>query len=369
VLLRTQPDARLAELAGEGSERAFEELTRRHRPALLRFATTMSPAGRADDVVQDSMVKAYLALGRGDRPETPKAWLFTIVRNTALNELRGWRSHEQIDENYDGVEQPPEAAERRRHLGALVGALQELPEAQRQAIVQRELEGRGHEEIAATMEISTGAVRQLIFRARTALRAGMGALIPMSLLRLAALSGAAEPAAGGIVGAGIGLTAAKVGAGALLATGAVVVGGGVSGQLDTKPAPGPSEATAQSASAAPQAGSEGARGVSGGSGRGAPAALRRGKPSKRTGVAVGAQHSPPPPRQYRQPANRPPGSQQQGGGSQQSGGQQGGQQGGGGGSGGHQGGSTGTAPAGSTQTGQQPPPTGGGLDLQVALPN
>src|SRR4051794_9374585 len=110
AVLRTQPDPRLAELAGEGSDRAFDELMRRHRSALVGFASRMCSPGHADDVVQDSMVKAYTALGRGDRPDCPKAWLYQIVRNTALNDLRDWRPHEQIDENYDGVEQPPAAA-------------------------------------------------------------------------------------------------------------------------------------------------------------------------------------------------------------------------------------------------------------------
>jgi RNA polymerase sigma factor (sigma-70 family) len=225
ALLRTQADQRLSELAGEGSERAFDELVRRHRTALVGFASRMSPPGHADDVVQDSMVKAYVALGRGDRPDSPKAWLFRIVRNTALNELRAYRPHEEIDENYDGVEQPPQAAERRRELGALVTALRELPEPQRQAIVQRELEGRGHHEIATKLRISPGAVRQLIFRARTTLRAGMGALIPMSILRMIAMAGASEPAVTGAAGTGIGLTATKMGLGAVLATSAIVVGG------------------------------------------------------------------------------------------------------------------------------------------------
>jgi RNA polymerase sigma factor (sigma-70 family) len=229
-LLRTQPDERLAKLAGEGSKQAFDEIVRRHRGVLVTYAGRIAPPDRADDVVQEAMVKAFLALRRGDRPELPKAWLFKIVRNTALNDHRDWRRHEHLDENYDGVVQPPEAAERRRELKALVLALRELPEAQRQAIVQRELEGKGHDEIASAMSISPGAVRQLIFRARGTLRAGVGALIPMQLLRWVALAGA-DPATPVAAGAGIGLGAAKVGLGAVLATGAVVVGAQVGSDI------------------------------------------------------------------------------------------------------------------------------------------
>src|ERR671934_521544 len=76
TLLRTQPDGRLAELSGEGSEAAFEEIVRRYRSGLVAFAARIATRDSADDVVQDSMVKAHTALLRGDRPEAPRAWLF-----------------------------------------------------------------------------------------------------------------------------------------------------------------------------------------------------------------------------------------------------------------------------------------------------
>src|SRR5882724_812622 len=105
VLLRTQPDVRLAQLAAEGSEAAFEEIVRRYRSGLVAFASRISSRDSADDVVQDSMVKAHNALLRGDRPEAPRAWLFKIVRNTALNDRRDQPAHDHLDESYDGVEQ------------------------------------------------------------------------------------------------------------------------------------------------------------------------------------------------------------------------------------------------------------------------
>jgi RNA polymerase sigma factor (sigma-70 family) len=223
ALLRTQPDSRLAQLAGEGSEPAFEEIVRRYRSGLVAFAAKISSRDSADDVVQDSMVKAHSALLRGDRPDAPRAWLFRIVRNTALNDRRDHPVHEHLDESHDGVEQPPEVADRRRQLRALVLALRNLPRAQREALVQREMEGRGHDEIAADLDVSPGAVRQLIFRARSALRAGFGALLPVQLLRAAVLSGATEQAGSGAAATGAGI-AAKLGMGALLTTGALVAG-------------------------------------------------------------------------------------------------------------------------------------------------
>ena len=88
----------------------------------------------------------------------------------------------------------------------------------------RELEGMSHEEIAAALGISGGAARQAIARARTAVRSGFGALVPLPLLRALAggSDGGAEAAAGGVGGAAAG-GAAAIGAGGLGA-GALKVG-------------------------------------------------------------------------------------------------------------------------------------------------
>jgi RNA polymerase sigma factor (sigma-70 family) len=219
VLLRTLPDDRLIALARDGGPVAFEEIVRRHGPALTAYAAVLAPPSRAEDVVQESLLKAYSALQDGAQPEVVRAWLFRIVRNTAIDEHRGVRHHEQLDPNYDGVEQPPQALDRREELAALVAAIRDLPAAQREAIVQRELEGRGHEDIARALDVSPGAVRQLIYRARNGLREGAGALIPGALLRAASLPGA-DSAVGGLGMAG----ALKVGVAAVVATGTIVAG-------------------------------------------------------------------------------------------------------------------------------------------------
>ncbi len=102
-----------------------------------------------------------------------------------------------------------------------------LPERQRDALVLRELEGRRYDEIASELGVGDGAVRQLLHRARTTLRAGASALTPVGLLdRLMAITQSADPAgrvaelAAG-VGGGVGI--AKIGV-AVLATGALAGG-------------------------------------------------------------------------------------------------------------------------------------------------
>ncbi len=106
--------------------------------------------------------------------------------------------------------------------------LRALPEPQRAAIVMRELEGLSHEEIAAALGLSGGAARQAIYRARQALRDGLGMLIPLPLLR--ALFDHGDEAAGAARAArrpppeprraGAGATLGGLGAGGALKVGA-----------------------------------------------------------------------------------------------------------------------------------------------------
>jgi RNA polymerase sigma factor (sigma-70 family) len=233
-----QPDARLATLAGEGSEPAFEEIVRRYRSRLVAFAAAIVPAHRAEDIVQESLEKAFGALRESAGEVQLKAWLYTIVRNRALNAVRDERVHVELDEQYDGVTPPPEILARREEVAALVAGLQALPEAQRQALLGRELEGLSHADIAARMGTSPTSVRGLIFRARTAVRHAAGALIPLPAVRWMLGEGAATPGAGdaatgaslaaaGVASASAGGGGIAVKAGAVLVAGVLAAGAGV----------------------------------------------------------------------------------------------------------------------------------------------
>lgn len=233
--LRTQPDRRLVTLVREGYEAAFEEIVRRYGKPLTRYAASIV-GSRGEDVTQDAFSKALLALRRDSDAEIElRPWLFRIVRNTALNDLRDSPpTPELLAEAIVGKGSPAEEAERREELADLMHRLQSLPDRQRAAIVMRELEGLSHEEIAAALGLSGGAARQAIFRARQALRDGFGLLLPLPLLRLlidhgnemvaagagSAGSAAASSALGG-AGAGVALKAATA---TVLVAGAIGAG-------------------------------------------------------------------------------------------------------------------------------------------------
>jgi RNA polymerase sigma factor (sigma-70 family) len=227
-ILRTQTDERLVDLVRAGYEPAFEAVVARYRRPLMRYCGRILSEGRAEDVVQQTFVKAYDAMKSGDADLNLRAWLYRIAHNTALNALRDRAlRHEELSDEYDGVERPDQAMERRQGVREVLASIQALPHRQRDALVLRELEGRSYEEIAIELGVTGGAVRQLLNRARTTVRTTATAVTPVGLLIRLPLEAGADSVGGRVAevgaGAGAGAVAAKLGATAL-ATGALVGG-------------------------------------------------------------------------------------------------------------------------------------------------
>ena len=225
AVLACQSDERLVQMARAGNERAFEAIVDRYRRPLLRYCGRILPASRAEDAVQQALLNAHIALHASDEALTLKPWLFAITRNAALNMLRqnGW-NYEQIPADFDGVRRPDQVYEERVRLEETVGAVAGLPQRQREALVMREFEGRSYEEIAAALDAGDGAVRQLLNRARVALRGAATAMIPPPLLARLAMASPSDGRRLAEVVSTIGAAgAAKAGATALVA-GTLVVG-------------------------------------------------------------------------------------------------------------------------------------------------
>jgi RNA polymerase sigma factor (sigma-70 family) len=269
ALLHTQSDERLVDMTRAGNGRAFEAIVARYRKPLLRYCGGLLPPERAEDAVQQAFLNAYKAIADGEAQIKLRPWLYKVAHNASLNLLRqnGW-NYDQIPEDFDGVIQPPQAVEQSEHIREVVQAVKALPERQRDAVILRELEGRSYEEISAALGVSGGAVRQLLHRARTTLRAGATSITPPGLLEwLADRTPVDAPVASRIAevaaGAGGAATLAKVGT-ALVVAGAVA-GGVVAGPLHkshhgraAEDAAQAAELTVKSAGLAPASGSPGA---------------------------------------------------------------------------------------------------------------
>ena len=87
-VLSTQSDERLVDLVRAGSDPAFEAIVERYRRALMRYVSRLLPPERAEDVVQQSFVKAYEAMHRDSAELNLRPWLYRIAHNGALNALR-----------------------------------------------------------------------------------------------------------------------------------------------------------------------------------------------------------------------------------------------------------------------------------------
>lgn len=299
-VLSTQSDERLVDLVRAGSDPAFEAIVERYRRALMRYVSRLLPPERAEDVVQQSFVKAYEAMHKGSAELNLRPWLYRIAHNGALNALRDrGGGHAELSDTIDGVERPDQAFERKHGLRELVVSVQALPERQRSAILLREMEGRSYEEIATALGVSDGAVRQLLHRARNTLRAAAASVIPMPLVERVAAYASSDPMSsrvGELVGVGSGALAMKVCATALV-TGAVVGGAAIvpsGGRDDARDGTGGVAAAqaaepdgdASSASRSADSGSSGAgsRGAGGRSGRDASGDQSRGDGSRSGGT-------------------------------------------------------------------------------------
>jgi RNA polymerase sigma factor (sigma-70 family) len=165
-------DRALLLATARGDEAAFAALVARHRPRLVRYAT--SRCGRdvalAEDAVQDSLVRAHRAIVAGKVPEDVQGWLFAIVRNRCHDYFRASRPTAPLPPELPGGS--PSAFDevvRGERLAGALNAVDRLPTAQRAALLGRELEGRSYEDIAERQATTVAAVKSLLHRARATL--------------------------------------------------------------------------------------------------------------------------------------------------------------------------------------------------------
>ncbi len=248
-LLATQSDERLLALVREGHERAFEALVHRYRKPLIGYCRRLRLSdARAEDIVQLALLKTWIAVREGAEVRDLKAWLYRVVHNTAVNALRDSAHEGQpfADPAHALEAHPPHQPvddsqlDRGLAMRETLAEVAALPPLQREVIVRTAVAGHSHEQVASDLGITNGAVRGLLYRARTTLRTAITVLTPPQLLgwlagrseqggpapeRLAELAGG-----GGAVGiggaAGVGGLLLKGGAVALT-VGTVITGAAV----------------------------------------------------------------------------------------------------------------------------------------------
>jgi RNA polymerase sigma-70 factor, ECF subfamily len=186
--LKEMSDAGLVSAAKSGDAVAFVELSRRHSDKILRRTYRIVKNWQdAEDVLQDSFMKAFIHLKDFEERSSFSSWLTRIAINTALMLLRKKRFHIEIstgstDDDFgirdcweprDLAESPENRCARREQEELLKCAIQGLPPILRDVVQMSHGEGRSIEEIAQSLRISVPAAKSRLARARTALRSSL----------------------------------------------------------------------------------------------------------------------------------------------------------------------------------------------------
>jgi RNA polymerase sigma-70 factor (ECF subfamily) len=145
-------------------------------PRLRRYARALAgDRTAADDLVQDTLERALAKLHLYRRGTDLRAWLFTVMHNVYVNQLRAARPGAQLDEEMPELAQPSRASEG-LELRDLDRAIRRLPPEQREVLLLVVLEDMSYEQTAGTLGIPIGTVMSRLARAREKLRAMLSGL-------------------------------------------------------------------------------------------------------------------------------------------------------------------------------------------------
>ncbi|MFD0937394.1 sigma-70 family RNA polymerase sigma factor [Methylobacterium trifolii] len=145
-------------------------------PRLRRFARTRTgSAAEADDMVQATLMRAWERRSQFEDGTNLVAWLFTILRNTHLNQRKRLRREvEDVDGEFAGALSSAPDQEHRIALFELQAALDDLPVEQRETLLLVTVDGLRHEDAAAILGCQVGTVKSRVSRARERLAIALG---------------------------------------------------------------------------------------------------------------------------------------------------------------------------------------------------
>jgi RNA polymerase sigma-70 factor (ECF subfamily) len=182
----TQTDAAAVALARDGDSEAFRALVERHGRAVYRVAHRMTgSAADADDVVQETFLRAYKQLGRFESRANFGTWLHRIAVNCSIDLIRARphreAAHDAADLEHLGAAEAMDAgrasperltmsAEVQERIGQAMSGLSAM---ERAAFMLRHFEGQSIDEISRALGLKTNAAKHSIFRAVRKMRAAL----------------------------------------------------------------------------------------------------------------------------------------------------------------------------------------------------
>ena len=162
--------------------RASFDLVEPHIPSLRRYALVLlrHDEQRADDLVQDCLVRALSRWHLWRRPGNLGAWLFTILHNIYVNDVARAAARPdvvEIQDYFPAMALPPNQADRIQ-LREVVTAIQGLPDEQRQTLLLVTMEGFSYDETADITGVPIGTVMSRLSRARDKVRGSVAEDVP-----------------------------------------------------------------------------------------------------------------------------------------------------------------------------------------------
>ena len=160
------------------NEVGFGQAALEHLDALYGYAMTLTrDVTEAEDLVQETYLRAASAVNRPNGDSNLKGWLFVIMRNAWLNQLRHKNSGPRFVD-LEPNEQPVDETQETPHVVYLRKlerehvreAIESLPDAYREIVVLRDIEGFTYQEIAMVLNCPAGTVMSRLGRARGKLR-------------------------------------------------------------------------------------------------------------------------------------------------------------------------------------------------------
>jgi len=169
----------------EGATDNFRFLLERHQGAVYRIAWRMTNhAGDAEEIAQESFLKAYKALHRYDGKHAFSTWLYRIVVNTCLDRLRRTRREIVQDQELSADDELTTPYEQQERAECVQNALARLPEAYRMILILKDVEELDYETIAETLRENIPALKIRVLRGREKLREKLEKMYPDWFLRV-----------------------------------------------------------------------------------------------------------------------------------------------------------------------------------------
>jgi RNA polymerase sigma-70 factor (ECF subfamily) len=162
------------------SREAFTSVVATHHTEIYRYLQrVIGRAGDAEDLSQETFLRAFRAYGSLPADANVRAWLFSIATNLAKNHFRSEgrrrRAYTEVHTAVNGVDRgAPDTEVVSREMGALVeGIVRRLPVKQRLAFTQRKIHGLDYEAIGKALACSAETARAHVFQALRKIRQGL----------------------------------------------------------------------------------------------------------------------------------------------------------------------------------------------------